>query len=997
MTDTAREQRPRFLPSSTYRLQVHGGFTLDAVRDIVPYLHQLGAGAVYTSPYFAAQPGSTHGYDVSNHNEVNAELGGAEAHIGVTDAFRSAGLQHIVDFVPNHMGIGTSTNPWWRDVLEHGPGARAGRFFDIDWFPVKRELRRKLLLPILGDQYGQVLERGELQLQFRDGGLVLKYQGTELPVNPRQAPRVYRAALAALTEALGPSDPDVMEFVSIITALQKMPAHTETSADAIAERHRESVVAERRLRDLTSQSPRVLQHIQDAVREFNGVPGRPESFNPLHELLEEQVYRLSYWRTASHEINYRRFFDINSLAGLRVEDPEVFAAIHQLLARLLREGRVTGVRIDHVDGLFDPAKYLDMLQDLAADAWKAPRQPGERPLYVIVEKILSGRERLPEGWSVHGTTGYNFLNQVNGLFVDPSNARRMRRVYAKLTGITRTFDDLLYESKRLIMDTSMASELNVLADMLNRISESNRKSRDFTLNSLRDAIIEVVACFPAYRTYITTRGWTPDDRGVISQAIGRARRRNPAMDPTIFDFFREVVLPRDPEDTAAQRGHDRRVGYPPADVSEAAERLRFAMKFQQYTGPLQAKGLEDTAFYRYNLLLSLNDVGGDPSKFGSSAKEFHELSLRRRHEWPHEMLATATHDTKVGEDVRTRIDVLSELPEEWGREVSRWMRINRTERVIVDGEPVPDRNDEYRLYQALLGVWPPDVSTPEASPELIVRLQGYMTKSMKEAKLHTSWINPNEPYEQAVNTFVERVLSGAGGVRFLPAFLPFAQRIARIGSVNSLSQVALKLASPGVPDVYQGTELWDFSLVDPDNRRPVDFDARRRALHEVSAILALPPAQRATAVGQLLDGWTDGTIKLLVTAAGLRLRRNAPKLVLDGDYVPLEVDSSVPASVIAFARVLGDRALIVVAPHLVGGLIDNEHPVPLGDRWKTSRVKLPPELATHTFHDVVTGSERRAITTGNGSWIFVGQVLEHFTVALLLTPNAFAEPLATVK
>jgi (1->4)-alpha-D-glucan 1-alpha-D-glucosylmutase len=444
------------------------------------------------------------------------------------------------------------------------------------------------------------------------------------------------------------------------------------------------------------------------------------------------------------------------------------------------------------------------------------------------------------------------------------------------------------------------------------------------------------------------------------------------------------VLPRDPEDTAAQRGHDRRAGYPPADASEAAERLRFAMKFQQYTGPLQAKGLEDTAFYRYNLLLSLNDVGGDPSKFGSSAEEFHELSLRRRHEWPYEMLATATHDTKVGEDVRTRIDVLSELPEEWGREVSRWMRINRTERVIVDGDPAPDRNDEYRLYQALLGVWPPEVSTPEASPELIVRLQGYMTKSMKEAKLHTSWINPNEPYEQAVNTFVERVLSGAGGARFLPAFLPFAQRVARIGLVNSLSQVALKLASPGVPDVYQGTELWDFSLVDPDNRRPVDFETRQRALNEASAVLALPPAQRGAAIAQLLDGWTDGTIKLLVTTAALRLRRDAAELFLEGDYVPLEVDSSVAAGVIAFARVLGDRALIVVAPHLVSGLIDNEHPVPLGDRWKTSRVRLPPELATRTFHDVLTRSELSPVTTGNGSWLFVGQVLEHLPVALLL-------------
>ena len=987
MSDAARVQRPRFVPSSTYRLQVHGGFTLCAARDVVPYLKRLGIGAAYSSPYFTAQPGSTHGYDVCDHNEVNPEVGGAQAHTAFTDALRQAGLQHIVDFVPNHMGIGTSTNAWWRDVLENGPSARAGRFFDIDWFPVKRELRRKLLLPILGDQYGKVLARGELQLEFRDGRLLLKYADMELPVNPRQAPRVYRLNIGSLTDDLGASDPDLLELVSIITALQKMPPYTETSPKAVAERHRESDVAQRRLRELTSRAPRILQHIQDAVREFNGVAGTPESFDPLHGLLEEQVYRLSYWRTASHEINYRRFFDTNSLAGLRVEDPEVFAAIHQLLAKLLREERVTGVRIDHPDGLFDPAKYFEMLQDLAADAWGIARPSGARPLYVVAEKVLSGREQLPPGWAVHGTTGYNFLNQVNGLFVDSSNARRMRRVYARLTGWTQSFDDLLYDSKRLIMDTSMASELNVLADMLNRISESNRKSRDFTLNSLRDVIIEAVACFPAYRTYITTAGWTPEDRTVVSQAIVRARRRNPAMDPTIFDFFREVVLPRDPEDSAAPPEHDRRGGYPPANAEEGAERLRFAMKFQQYTGPLQAKGLEDTAFYRYNLLLSLNEVGGDPSRFGSSPHEFHELNQRRHQDWPYEMLATATHDTKVGEDVRTRIDALSEMPEEWAREVARWMRLNREERAIVDGEPAPDRNDEYRFYQALVGIWPAGVAaTDAAAPDFIERLQGYMTKSVKEAKLHSSWINPNESYENAVSGFVARVLSGPGAGRFLPAFLPVQQRIARVGFVNSLAQVVLKLGSPGVPDIYQGTELWDFSLVDPDNRRPVDFARRNEALDEASRILAIPPDRRERALAGLLDRWTDGTIKMFVTTAGLQARRDAPELFLTGDYLPLEVESAVSAGVVSFARVLPDgRAVIVIAPHLSARLTNHDHPVPLGDRWTTSRLVLPKELSHRSFRDVFTGAELRPVGTASGHSIFVGQALKTLPVAMLIT------------
>ncbi len=754
---------------------------------------------------------------------------------------------------------------------------------------------------------------------------------------------------------------------------------------------------------------------------FNGTPGDPHSFDLLHGVLEEQAYRLAYWRTAAHEINYRRFFDVNTLAGLRVEDPAVFAAIHRLLARLLREERVTGVRIDHPDGLFDPAKYFAMLQALAADAAGDEPRPGSRPLYVVAEKILSGRERLPSSWAVHGTTGYNFLNQLNGLFVDPANGRRMRRVYAKLTGRTQSFDDLLYESKRLIMDTSMASELTVLAHMLDRIGESNRRSRDFTLNSLRDVLVEVVACFPVYRTYVDERGWVPDDRAQIERAIVRARRRNPAMDPTLFDFFREVVLPRDPDELSSPQvrasaaseprersgigvpaservggagatpppKHDRRGGgYPAADSSEAAERLQFAMKFQQYTGPLQAKGLEDTAFYRHHVLLSLNEVGGDPSHFGTSAADFHEMNRLRREQWPYEMLATSTHDTKLGEDVRTRIDVLSELPEEWGREASRWMRLNRHARTIVDGEPAPDRNDEYRFYQVLVGAWPMD---GRPSRQFLDRVKAYMVKAIKEAKLHSSWINPFEAYENATADFVERVLVGREAAKFLPAFDALRRRVARCGMVNSLAQVALKIASPGVPDFYQGSELWDLNLVDPDNRRPVDFDDRGRKLADVDRMLGLPAAERRESLARLLESWTDGTIKMLVTVAGLRLRASQPRLFLDGDYVPLETESTVPARAVAFARTLaaGDgspgRVAIVVAPHLAAHVIDAQHPVPVGDVWKTSRVHLPVPLAGLAYRDVFTGAEIKPVRSGANAWLFIGQTLATLPVALLVS------------
>jgi (1->4)-alpha-D-glucan 1-alpha-D-glucosylmutase len=534
------------------------------------------------------------------------------------------------------------------------------------------------------------------------------------------------------------------------------------------------------------------------------------------------------------------------------------------------------------------------------------------------------------------------------------------------------------------MDTSMASELNVLAHMLDRLGERNRKSRDFTLNSFRDAITEVVACFPAYRTYVSGEGWTAEDRAVLEQAIVRARRRNPAMDPTIFDFFREVVLPRELEDVVTSP-RERRGGFPPTDATDSADRLRFAMKFQQYTGPLQAKGLEDTAFYRYNLLISLNEVGGDPSRFGRSPREFHEANLLRRTAWPYEMITTATHDTKLGEDVRARINVLSELPDEWGREVARWMRLNRSLRPLVDGDPAPDRNDEYRIYQALIGIWPSSVRTPDDVPkDLVPRLQAYMTKAAKEAKIHSSWINPNVEYEQAVAGFIERILSGPGGAKFLPAFLPMQQRIARAGAVNSLAQVVLKVASPGVPDFYQGTETWDLSLVDPDNRRPVDFDLRRRMLDAVDAVSAASGPDRLARIETMARHWEDGAIKLFVTALALRLRRDHQDLFLEGDYLPLEVDQTVPARAIAFARTLDDRAAIAIAPHLSLAITSEEQPMPIGDRWMTSRILLPSSLAGRTFTDVFTGVEIMPVAAADASWIFVGQALRHLPVALLM-------------
>ena len=968
MSANGQELRPWYVPAATYRLQVHGKFPLTDAARIVPYLHRLGVTTCYTSPYFTAAAGTTHGYDICNHNEISPELGGDAALREFTDAVGSSGMGHIVDFVPNHMGIGAGGNAWWTDVLENGPSSPSANFFDIDWAPLKTELHAKLLLPILGDQYGQVLERGELKLEFRDGALVLRYFENELPINPRQAPRVYRLAVEPLTAELGADNTALHEFLSILSSLENMPAYTETDPAKIVERQREKEVAKTRLARLVNESGAVARYLNEAVQRVNGTPGQPASFDALHDLLEAQAYRLSYWRTASHEINYRRFFDINTLAGIRVERQEVFDETHRLLGRLIRDGRLQGIRVDHPDGLFDPARYFDMLQALARDAAGV-----NASTYVVAEKILSGRERLPR-WAVHGTTGYNFLNDLNGLFIDASEQRRLRRAYAKLTGHADNFDDVLYDAKRLIMSTAMASELSVLAHMLDRIGESNRKSRDFTLESMRDVITEVVACFPVYRTYVDEQGWTPEDRAVVEQAITRARRRNPAMESSLFDFFREVVLPRDPTDQR-EGGRERREGYPPADAAESRERLRFAMKLQQYTGPVQAKGLEDTSFYRYNVLVSLNEVGGDPSRVGRSVEDFHDANLHRARRWPYEMLATATHDTKLGEDVRARINVLSEFPEEWGREVARWMRLSRPHRTIVDGEPAPDRVDEYRLYQVLLGTWPPGEES--ASDEYVGRVREYMLKAVREAKVHTSWLTPNPAYEDGLTKFVDGILGPAGSGKFVPAFLPFQQRIAALGVTNSLAQVVLKTGSPGVPDFYQGTEMWDLSMVDPDNRRPVDFELRDRLLRELDDA-------DASALPEMLANWHDGRVKLLVTARSLRLRRELPEVFAGGEYLPLATEVPVPGDVVAFARTAGDDAVIIAAPRLCARLECEGAPT-AAECWKTSRVMLPQALHDRVFQNVFTDAEVRPTVKGEEGWLFVGQLFAQLPVAVLRT------------
>jgi (1->4)-alpha-D-glucan 1-alpha-D-glucosylmutase len=943
----------RRAPASSYRLQLHRDFGFDAAERIVPYLSALGVAACYTSPILMARPGSQHGYDIVDHGHVNPELGGEEGLRRLADALGTRDIKLILDFVPNHMAADADANPFWRDILENGQCSIHVDVFDVDWVPLKSELRQKLLLPVLGDHYGAVLERGELQLEYADGAFSLAYFSRRFPINPRPGAAILRCQLDLLRAELAPNDEGLRELLSIITGLDHLPPFTSTAPEQTEERDREKEILKRRLATLMETAPGVRAHVARAIQHFNGTPGIAESFDDLHTLLELQPYRLAYWRVAGHEINYRRFFDINDLAAIRMELPAVFDLTHGLLKRLIDEDVVHGIRIDHPDGLYNPAEYFDRLSRLS---------PGKTP-YIVAEKILNAGERLVSDWAIDGTTGYDFLNDVAGVFLDTTASTRIRRAYGRVSGRRERLADVVYRSKLTIMDSSLSSELNVLADSLDRLSESSRRTRDFTLNSLRGLLAATVAAFPIYRTYITADGASPSDRAAIDRALTDVQQRNPTMEMSSLRFLRDILLPTRQIDPVS---------------------LAFTMKLQQFTAPVQAKGLEDTAFYRHNKLISLNEVGGDPSRFGRTVTEFHQNNELRASEWPLGMLATSTHDTKLGEDARIRVHVLAELVEEWGDAVSRWQRFTAGSRRKVPGGWAPDGNDVYRFYQTLIACWPVEEG---AAPPDVARLQRYMIKAIREAKLHTSWLNEDSAYEAAVEHFVERVLAGPTSIRFLRSFAPFANRVAGLAAIYSLGQLVLKIASPGVADIYQGSELWNLSLVDPDNRTPVDFAARAAMLSALAPWLdgldasAIRPSRPLLSddVAALARAWRDGRIKLYVTSAGLRFRRAHPDLFLSGRYVPLETAATEPGG-IAFARQLDDRVVIAVAARLVARRGDGLAQPGRQIEWGDGRILLPAALEPRRFIDLFTGQS----VTVDGDSLPLSRVLNVLPVALLV-------------
>lgn len=990
------------IPLSTYRLQLNQGFTFKEAQSIVPYLFRLGITHCYTSPFLTAGKGSQHGYDISSYAQINPELGGETQYQELIAELLRNHMGHVLDFVPNHMGIASPENHWWQDVLENGRCSPYAKFFDIDWNPAKIELKGKILLPVLGDQYGVTLDQGDLVLDISEGAFFLRYFDHRLPIDPQSTPMLLSHDLEHLQKELPEDDPHLLEFLSVITALNHLPSTAETSLGKIEVRLREKEVSRNRLLRLLTESLRIRQHIEDNLKIFNGTPGQPESFDLLHQLLENQVYRLSNWRTAVHEINYRRFFDINHLAGIRMERPEVFEQTHSLILQLIGEGKISGLRLDHPDGLFDPAAYFDQLQEAALyeylkrekhfshmepsalkemlQTWRQtemtedPSGPIARPLFLVVEKILTGAESLPEDWTVHGTSGYDFMNDLNGLFIDSANEKKFSQVYSRFTGITDPFWKIVYTSKKLIMQTALTSELNVLVRALNLISEHDRYYRDFTLNSLREALREVVAYFPLYRTYIDWERSKPEDRETFEKTIARAKSANPAMESTIFEFIQNTIL-LDTECPLSEEHHSRR--------------RDFIMKLQQFTAPVQAKGLEDTAFYRYNRLLSLNEVGGQPQRFGLSTAAFHARNQKRQKVWPWAMTATATHDHKRGEDLRARLNVLSEIPDEWRKAMRRWSMLNRSKRTLIQEAFAPDRNDEYLFYQTLVGMWPIEPWHPASLETIKTRVTDYMLKATKEAKVHTSWINPNQEYDDAIKKFIQKALKPTKSNRFLDSFLAFQERIAKMGAINSLAQVMLKITSPGIPDTYQGCELWDLSLVDPDNRRPVDYELRGKYLQELEPLLETPgkidPGERAAALGDMLDHWQDGRIKLFVTACGLRLRKNRPLLFLDGDYIPLQVDGERSDHIVAFARQHKGKTVVTVAPRLVATLMEPDLNWPVDSIWGNTKIILPQGLADRDhFHDLFTQNRIPVFQEEGQACLYLKTVLSLWPLALLV-------------
>jgi (1->4)-alpha-D-glucan 1-alpha-D-glucosylmutase len=974
-------------PVSTYRLQFNREFRFVDARALVPYLHALGVTHCYSSPLLKARAGSAHGYDITDHNSLNPEIGSEEEFHALVSELHANGMALILDTVPNHMGVGHGDNPWWQDVLQNGRSSAYADFFDIDWEPFKPELRDKVLFPVLGGSYGVELERGHLRLKF-DGSFFVQYFDKHMPVDPQTIPLIFEPLGDLRVQPVEIPEAERAELEDVLFKLRQLPPNNSTDPQPVSRRRSEAPALLQRLQQLAEHSGTIRSLIESALAALNGEAGVPRSFDWLHRLLDAQPYRLAHWLVSGEEINYRRFFDVNDLAGLRMENPRVFAATHQLLRRLLADGSVAGVRIDHPDGLLNPPQYFIRLQMLYAASQccgAEPRGPvaengieeevqtifgqhewmqRQAPLYVVLEKILEPGEHLP-AWPIDGTVGYGFTNLLNGIFIDARNRRSFTRIYERIIGGIVEPETVIYEAKDQVMNTALASEVAVLTNLLDEISSADRHARDFTAKSLATVIRETIACFPVYRTYIDERGNVSElDRAFIDAAIARAKRRNEAMPASVFDFLRNILLLQG--------------SAPEGDGEQYRKWLYFVLKFQQLSGPVMAKGLEDTACYVYNRLTSVNEVGGSPAEFGFPVEEFHRGNLERAEKWPHALLLTSSHDTKRSEDVRARLNVLSEMPRDWSAAVMRWRRMNQAAKITIsDGRLVPDPNEEYLLYQTLVGAWP---FGPELDGEFASRIERYMSKAAHEAKVNLSWVNDNPEYVRALNEFIARILTPASAGKrnpFLQRVEEFVRPVAYFGALNSLAQVLLKITAPGVPDFYQGNELWEFRLVDPDNRHPVDFASRERLLNEL--VRQSGEVSLLELCSDLMANYQDGRIKMWMTMRALNFRREHQELFRVGSYTPLTAANEKQEHVVAFARGHEDRAIVVAIPRFSYTLMRGRVQPPIGDVWGSAELQLPAEVLGTRLLNAFTGEEFPV----NGRTLPCRQLFAFFPVALL--------------
>jgi (1->4)-alpha-D-glucan 1-alpha-D-glucosylmutase len=956
---------PANIPASTYRLQFNKDFGFADATRLLDYFSELGITDLYASPILMSRRGSGHGYDVTDPSRLDPEIGSEEDFETLENELIARGMGLLLDIVPNHMAA-CSENRWWMDVLENGAQSAFASYFDIEWEPPSRHLTGKILLPILGEPFGHTLDQGQIRLTFQEGRFLVNYSDSTLPI----APESYHQILGLHFDresSLNKPSAEVQELSGILAGLAALPKEHHANGANTARPNFDAL--RERLRLLVSEHPAIAAVLESNLKEFNGVPGNPASFRLLERLLGQQHYVLAYWQDPNEGINYRRFFAISDLVGVRVEDPVVFDATHEYILRILSRGASKGLRIglrvDHIDGLRDPSGYLARLQQRLGEI-----QGAQVPApYVVVEKILAGGEQLPGDWPTAGTTGYEYLDRLNGVFVEEEGFQQLKAIYSQFIGKKMKFHDVVFESKKRVMNSLLRVEVRSLARELAELAATDRYARNISRLELMEGLTEVTACMPVYRTYIRTLDVPEEAKATIEQALEAAQQKRPHLSRPCIDFLRDVL-------TLASPAHIR--------PEQHEERLAFVTRWQQFTGPIFAKGFEDSSLYIYYPLSSLNEVGGNPeTSRGNSREVFYDFIRERREHWPYALNVTMTHDTKRGEDVRVRLNVLSEIPQQWRAKISEWAKQNAPHKEMLNGHEAPDANEEYLIYQTLLGMWPAGAVD---SGLVTKRLQDYTVKAIREATVHTRWVQPDEPHERAVVRFIERILSQDTSRAFLADMARFESWLAWWGAINSLGQVLLKNVTPGTPDFYQGSELWDLRLVDPDNRSPVDFATRRQTLGRIANDAACP--QR---VFELLQRWPDGQVKMHVARVGLRYRRSHPKLFAEGAFLPVKAHGIRCKNVISILRHNDQDCVIAVVPRWLACSHTDQEALPSDGYWEGTSLLLP-GFAPESWTNLLTGESLSSQATDCGCRsLDVHQTLKHFPVALLAPASSLTQ------